>query len=364
MADAREEAATACLTLLASIVLLAFAAQPSFIVRAQTPAASQTQTSGQLAAVIEQLRAHPSDASKLNAARLAGFNLIAALRFEDAWSIFSAMLEVAPKDQQALYGGALALFNLRQVGQAEQLARSAVEAAHLSEPSTVEAARVRSDALVLLGVILAVKGDGAGALKAVEQAALLAPASFDAQFALGRARYGTGDVAGAAVAFRRAVSLRPSDAKAIFFLATALEESADYAGALVAYRELLSAHPENAEGYLGLGALLIKSGGEKIEEGIKALQRAVALNGALYEARVTLGRTLIRTGRAAEALEHLKRAAELAPSNPEPHYQLALAYRRLGKTLEAEQESAIVKQIHLTRRGNVDEAGRAPKNQD
>jgi len=81
------------------------------------------------------------------------------------------------------------------------------------------------------------------------------------------------------------------------------------------------------------------------------LQRALEINPNLYEARVTLGRYLITRGRSSEALEHLERAAQLAPGNPEPHYQLALAYRHLGRQEDAAKESAIVKRIHESRRG-------------
>ncbi|HEV2912502.1 MAG TPA: tetratricopeptide repeat protein [Pyrinomonadaceae bacterium] len=312
----------------------------------------------QVAAVIEQVRAVPADAGKIAAARDTGFRLLAASRYEDAWAIFSAILEVAPRDERALYGGALALFNLRRLEESERLARAAFESASGPSGATAtDSASVRansrsaSDALVLLGVILAVKGDGAAALKAVEQAVTLAPDNFDAQFALGRARYGAGDPAGAARAFRAAVALRSNDAQARFFLATALEGAADYEGALAAYRELLRVRPESAEGHLGLGALLVKIGGEKTDEGIKELAQAIGLNGELYEARITLGRALVRMGRAEQAVEHLERAAALAPDNPEPHYQLAQAYRRLGKRAEAERENGIVKEIHSGRRG-------------
>ena len=346
-------------------VLLSAAA----VIRAQP--LSPDQTSAQVAAMVEQVRAAPADAGKITAARDTGFRLLAAARYEDAWSIFGAIVEVAPHDGRALYGGALALFNLRRIEQAERLARAAlastggasrVDAAASAGPN-VWASRDASDALVLLGVILAVKGDGAGALKAVEDAVALAPDSFDAQFALGRARYGAGDPAGAAAAFRAAVALRSNDAQARFFLATALEGASDYNAALAAYRELLSVRPESAEGHLGLGALLIKIGGEKTDEGIKELARAIALNGDLYEARITLGRALLRTGRAAQAVEHLERAAALAPNNPETHYQLAQAYRRLGRRAEAERENEIVKEIHSGRRGKgalEDEEGSPP----
>ena len=258
-----------------------------------------------------------------------------------------------------MYGGALALFNLQQVAEAERLARAAFESARMASQATLtnqgsisEANRRASDALVLLGVILAVKGDSASALKAVEQAVGFAPDSFDAQFALGRARFGAGDPLGAALAFRNAVALKADDAKSRFFLATALEGAGDYEAALSAYRELLAIRPESADGHLGLGALLVKLGGERTDEGIRELLRAVNLNGDLYEARITLGRALLRKGQAQESVEHLQRAAALAPRNPEPHYQLALAYRRLGKTAEAARENAIVKEIHAARRGN------------
>lgn len=343
------------LSVLAVIILLT-----SSIAQAQTPSPVPDQTSAQLTTVLEQLRARPLDAAKVAAAREMGFRLLSASRFEDAWSIFDAILDGAPQDERALYGGALALFNLRQLEAAERLARAAFAAINSAsriaadaraEGSNPEATRHAADALVLLGVILAVKGDSAGALKAVEESVALAPDNFDAQFALGRARFGTNNPAGAATAFRAAVRLRSNDAQARFFLATALEGAGDYEAALSSYRELLTMRPESAEGHLGLGALLTKLGGEKTEEGIKELARATALNGELYEARITLGRVLVRMGRAEEAVEHLQRAASLAPNNPEPHYQLAQAYRRLGKRVEADRENEIVKEIHAARRG-------------
>ncbi|HEX8773936.1 MAG TPA: tetratricopeptide repeat protein [Pyrinomonadaceae bacterium] len=337
-------------------ILILFSAS---ILQAQTPQPTKSeQTPVQLAAVIEQLRARPLDAAKVAAARDIGFGLLSASRFDDAWSVFKAILDAAPQDQRALYGGALALFNLRQLEAAERLARDAYASAGGSSYETSaptqgpdsEANRRASDALVLLGVILAVRGDSASALKAVEASVALAPDNFDAQFALGRARFGTADPAGAANAFRIAVRLRPSDAQARFFLATALEGAGDYKGALSAYRELLTARPDSAQGHLGLGALLVKLGGERTEEGIKELQRAVTINGDLYEARITLGRALLRTNRAQDAVEHLQRAAALVPNNPEPHYQLAQAYRRLGKRAEADRENEIVREIHSARR--------------
>src|SRR5436305_77523 len=83
----------------------------------------------------------------------------------------------------------------------------------------------------------------------------------------------------------------------------------DDAGALAAYRELVARAPNVADGHLGLGVLLVKLGGDKLTEGVRELERAIALNPDAYEARVTLGRTLIQQGQPAAAIEHLRRAA-------------------------------------------------------
>ncbi|MCA1605779.1 MAG: tetratricopeptide repeat protein, partial [Acidobacteria bacterium] len=89
------------------------------------------------------------------------------------------------------------------------------------------------------------------------------------------------------------------------------------------------------------------------------LKSAVRIDPNLYEAQVTLGRALLTRKLARDSVEYLQRAAELAPNNPEPHYQLALAYRRLGLKAKAAEESAIVKRIHERRRVKGIEDGTA-----
>jgi tetratricopeptide (TPR) repeat protein len=207
--------------------------------------------------------------------------------------------------------------------------------------------------LVLLAVILGARGADTEALKTVERAVAFAPNHFDAQFTLGRAFYGVGDFTAAVRAFREALKLKPDDARALFFLATALEGDGEIDAALGAYRELVRRRPDAAEGHVGLGVLLIKRGGAETAKGIAELRTAVRIDPNQYEAQVTLGRALLMQKLPAESVEHLRRAAELAPANPEPHYQLALAYRRLGLNDKAVEETAIVKRIHEARRGEA-----------
>jgi Flp pilus assembly protein TadD len=318
-------------------------------------AAQQSVPPARVAQVVEQVRSAPVADDAYTQALALGYALFKEGRYGEAAELFGALVVRKPRDPSALYGAALATFNAGHAAEAEPLARRAVESAQdaaaraRGDGALARNART-SDALVLLAIVLAVRGDDAGALKSARDAAALAPESFDAQFTLGRALYGAGDVATAARAFRSAVALKPDDARARFFLATSLEQAGDDVGALAAYGELASRAPRAAEGHLGLGVILVKRGGSNAEEGLKELSRALEINPDLYEARVALGRALVARGRAAEAVEHLRRAAELAPGNPEPHYQLSIAYRRLGRKEEADAESEIVKRIHESRR--------------
>jgi tetratricopeptide (TPR) repeat protein len=314
-------------------------------------------SSAQVTQAIQSVRSS-ADERMLTQALSLGGALLREGRFAEAAELFGALAERRPRDPVVLYGAALATFNTGRAAEAEPLARSAVDAALAAAQTTgVKSAENEqaADALVLLAVVLAVRSDSTGALKAVQQAVNLAPDNFDAQLALGRALFSVGDDTGAVRAFRAAVALKPSDTQASFFLATTLEHSGDDEAALATYRELIVRQPRTTEGHLGLGVLLLKRGGRETDQGIKELQRALEINPNLYEARITLGRSLVTLGRAGDAIEHLRRAAELAPGNPEPHYQLSLAYRHLGRKDEADAESAVVKRIHEARRGPAQE---------
>ncbi len=317
-------------------------------------------------AMIARVQATPANVPAPPDAIALGQRLLIEQRYGQAGELFAALLAKWPRQPLALYGAALCAFNLGRPAEAEALVRSAIESytaevgdgangpagqpAGLRSPSP--GLRMRgADALVLLAVILGARGADTEALKTVERAVVLAPNHFDAQFTRGRAFYGVGDFTAAVKAFREALRIKPDDARTVFFLATALEDDGEIDAALSAYRELIRLRPEAVEGHVGLGALLIKRGGGDTAKGIAELRTAVRIDPNQYEAQVTLGRALLRQKLPAESVEHLRRAAELAPANPEPHYQLALAYRRLGLNDKAVEETAIVKRIHESRRG-------------
>ena len=340
------------------IIALSFAVT-LMVVTCVVPAHGQNSVpAAQVVQAVAQVRAaSPGDATLLNAVPL-GQRLLIEQRYGEASELFKALLDKWPREPAVLYGAALATFNVGRPAEAEPLVRAAAEIylAGVADKGAAKSVATRqrlggADALVLLAVILGARGADTEALKTVQRAVALAPENFDAQFTLGRALYSVGDYAAAVKAFRAALALKPDDARSMFFLATALESAGDTESALSAYRNLVARQPQATEGHLGLGVLLIKRGGADIEKGIEELKITVDIDPNLYEGQVTLGRALLMSKLAQESVVHLLRAAELAPGNPEPHYQLALAYRRLGLNDKAVEETAIVKRIHDTRRG-------------
>lgn len=355
----RRRALSCVAALLLHAITLAFV--PARVARQREPGTSDAR----VAQAIERARASSLDEGSYAQLLALGYALVAEGRYAEAAELFGALALKRPRDSSAVYGSALATFNAGRASDSMPLARRAadlaLEAARSSSGDAARALNSRAaDALVLLAVAQAVSGDDSAALDSARRAAALAPENFDAQFTLGRALYGAGDDAGAARSFRAAVALRPEDARALFFLATTLERLGDDASALAAYRELVIKQPRAAEGHLGVGVLLVKRGGAETEEGLKELAHALEIDPNLYEARVALGRALLSKGRAAESIEHLRRAAALAPNNPEPHYQLSLAYRRLGRKDEAAAESEVVKRIHESRRSTGATGSNAP----
>lgn len=263
-----------------------------------------------------------------------GLAYIKTGRWNEAVESFAELARRQPDSVEVAYFHALSLFNSGHVPEAEKEARRALR---------LDAGT--SAAHTLLGIILASRGGAdTEAAESLTQAVAIDPASFDAQFYLGRVQYALRDYASAAKSLRAALAINPRHAEARFFLGTALEAAGESEAALVEYQELVKLDPQSAIGQVGLGALLVKQG--KTAEAIATLQRAVKLNPKIFEAHWALGRALALNEQFNEAIESLQRAVTLAPDRPDAHYQLGLALRRAGRTDEAAREFATVERIN------------------
>ena len=263
-----------------------------------------------------------------------GLAFLKLKRWPEAIETFADMARRQTDSVEAAYFHALALFNAGRVPDAEREARRALR---------LDAGAAAAH--TLLGIILASRGGAdAEASESLSQSVALNPASFDAQFYLGRVQYTLQNYEGAVKSLRQATQLEPRHSEARFFLGTALESAGDPDAALVEYQELVRLDSQSSIGLTGYGALLMKQG--KTGEAIDALGRAVALDARNFEAHWALGRALMLAERFDEATKSLQAAVALIPDRADAHYQLGLALRRVGRADEAKREFELVERIN------------------
>jgi tetratricopeptide (TPR) repeat protein len=78
----------------------------------------------------------------------------------------------------------------------------------------------------------------------------------------------------------------------------------------------------------------------RLDEAVQRFQKAAEYDAGFGHAWLGLGRSLLAQDKAVEAIPALERAVQLMPDLPEAHYQLALAYKRAGRQVDYQRESA------------------------
>jgi tetratricopeptide (TPR) repeat protein len=107
------------------------------------------------------------------------------------------------------------------------------------------------------------------------------------------------------------------------------------------FEQELKVYPQNASAEYFLGELARKGG--HLPQAIEHYANATRLNAGLPEPYFGLGRCLLDSDRAADAVGPLETAARLAPGNPTIHFTLAHAYQELGRKDDAAREFALQK---------------------
>jgi len=107
--------------------------------------------------------------------------------------------------------------------------------------------------------------------------------------------------------------------------------------ALVLYwlagRSLLPYQPDLAKWYFNRGAAYSRKG--EYEPAISEYNRAITIRPSFFEARVSLGWSLLERGRLAESIEQFQEALRLRPDSLEAHQRLAGAYMKSGSVVQA-----------------------------
>jgi tetratricopeptide (TPR) repeat protein len=149
--------------------------------------------------------------------------------------------------------------------------------------------------------------------------------------------------------YHRARQLDPASADAALGVADA-EFAADRKGeANTDYEAGIKRFPKDARFPLHYADVLLKdaeSGDPTSETRAHVLlKNAVKLDPSSVEAHCELGDLALKQGNASEALVQFTAATKIDRENPHAHFGLSKAYRRLGRTEEASQETKLFQQL-------------------
>lgn len=183
-------------------------------------------------------------------------------------------------------------------------------------------------ALHLLGVLLAQRGQPGEAVALIERAATLGGDSAAVRIDLGNVRMLLGRPEDAVAAYRSATELEPANAGAWSSLAAALVAEGDPAGAIDACRRGLATQSPDTDTLASLAGTLRACGArEQAEDACRELlARAPGHPGACE----VLGHLLLDRGELAGALECFRVLVDAQPDNPFAHTWLGVALDRNG----------------------------------
>jgi tetratricopeptide (TPR) repeat protein len=116
----------------------------------------------------------------------------------------------------------------------------------------------------------------------------------------------------------------------------ALFENGDLNSAGTEFEAVTHVMPRWAEARFALGSVYART--DRIRDALDHLQAALELNPDHFRANLLAGRILALQGRPDVGVTLLERAVTLKGDDAEAHAFLADAYRRLGRTAEAEAQ--------------------------
>jgi predicted O-linked N-acetylglucosamine transferase (SPINDLY family) len=190
-----------------------------------------------------------------------------------------------------------------------------------------------ADAMNMLGILCAQRGDHGPALQWIENALGVNPRSAPYRFNLGKVLVQLKRAREACEALERAVALDPRYVDAHNELGLARAEAGSLEAAEAAFRKALSLQPGYWEAHSNLGLLLQRLG--RSEDAVSSLRRAIELEPQSPIALGNLGFVLRTQGRPAEAEQSYRAALALSPRDPVLLTNLGNTLRDLSRSEEA-----------------------------
>ena len=161
---------------------------------------------------------------------------------------------------------------------------------------------------------------------------------------MGAVQAARGDVAAAQISLARAVELDPTSHEASFALgALRCERLGRCAESLDLLQRAIALAPDSVRYEVAAGRAFLQVG--RIREARQAFSTAVNLDPSSVEAHVGLGVSRAKLKMYVEAATALEQALALDPVHPAVRLQLASAYRRLGRSRDAEKQHTAHRRI-------------------
>lgn len=165
-----------------------------------------------------------------------------------------------------------------------------------------------------------------------------------------------GDYARATATLERALQSNPSLPKAHFYEGLAYIHWEHWDDAEREFKAELSLNPGDAEASYHLGYVYLQE--SKIDNAAALFLAIINADPDFAKAQYQFGKIQLDRGQTEEAVTHLEAAARLMPQTDYVHYQLQAAYRKVGRSADADRELEIYKALKAKSREAAGEAAK------
>lgn len=262
---------------------------------------------------------------------------IKAQNFSSAIEAAQSARDVCPDPKQALLYQADAQMLSKQFEPTEETLRTILAADPQDEA-----------ALQLLAQVQYLNNHDAEAEGSFLRAIAAAPEDPEPHYMLGRLYYEDSRYKEAVAQFQLAIQINGKFYKAYDNLGLCEEALGDKASALKDYLKALEMvykdHPEYDTVYSDLAEFMLKQGDSQRAFNLAA--EAASRNPRSPRAFYLAGKALMESNHDVASLRWLKRAAQIDPAYPEPHYLMARIYKKQGNNGEANAEANVFKTLN------------------
>jgi tetratricopeptide (TPR) repeat protein len=209
---------------------------------------------------------------------------------------------------------------MRSVHQALARAFAAHQAGDIAEAEflctqVLRVDKTQFDALHMLAMIEARRGNFAAGLRRIDEALRVRPNTVDALINRGCMQSAIGDAAGALATYQKALALNPQSALAHSNMSVVLRQKGQGETALVHCDAALALAPDYADAWNNRGNVLYDL--KRWQDALASYDRAIAVQPELAQSHLGRGNALRRLSRYDEALAAYDRALTLKPGNAE-----------------------------------------------